>query len=71
MTYVGVLLFCAQFFVLFFNFERRAQLVRQHGFTEHELKIEVKNYPVDPTRQLIANILSITKIAFIGNGMLA
>jgi len=42
-----------------------AQLVRQHGFTEHELKIEVKNYPVDPTRQLIANILSITKIAFI------
>ena len=48
------------------SFEWKTQLVRQHGFTEHELKIEVKNYPVDPTRQLIANILSITKIAFIG-----
>jgi len=39
-------------------------LVRQH-FPEDELKIEVTNYPVDKTRQTIANTLSMMKMAFI------
>lgn len=41
-----------------------AQLVRQH-FPEDELKIEVRNYPVDKTRQNIANLFTMLKMAFI------
>jgi len=41
-----------------------AQLVRQH-FPEDELKIEVRNYPVDSTKQTIANVFSALKMAFI------
>ncbi len=42
-----------------------AQLVRQR-FPEDELKIEVTNYPVESTRALLAQALSLAKFAFLG-----
>lgn len=42
-----------------------AQLVRQR-FPEDELKIEVTNYPVDSTKALLAQALSLAKFAFLG-----
>jgi len=44
-------------------------LVRQH-FPEEEVKIEVRSYPVDATKQMLANIFSALKFAFIAIALL-